>query len=418
MKKILFKVKSFLVPLTPEWVHKGVYNFYYHLNSKDRFNNYIKIEQKKECESNLNLVITDNLKALGDFFVSLQVMFNIDKYVTNQKYVFFVNSAYKEIVKNWKFKNIDFIFSTTDFGSYYDETNYSDEQLISIVNKIACQIESYSKNWKNVFIVSNTVNLLHLSCLVKINYNKCFALKNYENKKNTKIYWQSLALPSVPLWIYFYHFWKTLKIQFWESKKEQEYYYFANMSFDMIKEQNEELNNKVFEFYKFGNTKVKNNSVGLMPYGSTIKKSLNLDFINFFLTELLKKDTEVIFLNKEKQKTDFLDSSYFNVVNKSGLTNSLNDLSREIKNTSLIVSTDTSAYHIANLYGIPTIVFVNNNVRLVDRHIKFWLDNNNIDNQIIIVDNKFFQTGNKWKNDKKSLDKIKKISIKVHRSKN
>lgn len=121
----------------------------------------------------------DNLRALGDFFVSLNVIKNLNCQKSDYKYVVVVNKIYENFIKKQNFKNITFIFLLSDFGTFYERKKITSSDVCKISNNISNQIEKYDKNWNKVFICAGSLDLVHYSILSKINYDSAYYLKRF-----------------------------------------------------------------------------------------------------------------------------------------------------------------------------------------------------------------------------------------------
>lgn len=389
----------------PEWFQLTFLKLLYFVTPKSNLKKQIKITEKtNNVISNLNLVIADNMKALGDFFVLLQVLVNIEKSDTDQKYVFFINGIYRKIVETMSFKKIVVIYGELNHTAY-DWISYSNEEVINISKNISDLIFNYSKEWNNVFILSKTLDITQYSVLLKINYNNCFTLKSYETKKRVRTVYQNFPYPKFFLWLYIFNNRKKLNISYW-NKDSKNFYYFAHMCFDMIKDSDDKLKDKQFHFYTFKDGIRKSNCISLMTYGSNDTKTLSESFLIKYLDAIKREDLNYVFLFKEKLDLSFA-SNINNIVNKTGQTPDFLDLCEQIYSSLCTITVDTSAFHIANFYGVPTITFILKNNEYWTKHYNFWLNNSFDKNLFIEVDKSFF---NKKNNDwTKQEDKVKVI---------
>lgn len=408
MRKLVILEK--IVLLFPDWIQILVYKIFYLLFSKKKYSKKIIISSKTTTNSKTNLVIADNMKAIGDFFILLQTMLNIEKNNTDQQYVFAINGIYQDFVNQMGFKKIKFIFLKQDFGRHYDRKHITNEKIIEKSLNIATQIKECSPIWNNVFVLTKTLDLLHYSCLTQINYNKCYTLKSYKNKKRIRIVYQNLPIPSLKLWTYFFNFRKLFKINYWNQNSD-EYYYFGHMCFDMIKSFDKNLNKVKFKFYSYPCDK-KTNKISLTLQGSNYIKNMNLNFITEYINKINYENIDYVYLNKNTLKlNDINNKNFFNL---SGNTKNLEDFIKQIKESFLTITVDTSSYHIANFYGIPTIVLINKKEKFLKKHINFWIDFNSELNQIIVLNKNFFKTKkNKWEKLNMEFEELIKTSKEI-----
>lgn len=178
MLKIL-KILWLFSYIIPDFVQSFFYKIFYYLFSKRIFDKKVEILIKTNQNTKKNLIVMDNLKALGDFFVCLNVIKNLEYQKCNSKYVIVINEIYKNFIMKQNFKNINFIFLTSDFGTFYERKKFSQKDICIISNRISNQIKEYSKNWNNVFICAGSLDLVHYSILSKINYNSAYYLKRF-----------------------------------------------------------------------------------------------------------------------------------------------------------------------------------------------------------------------------------------------
>lgn len=141
--------------------------------------------------------------------------------------------------------------------------------------------------------------------------------------------------------------------------------------------------------------------ISVMLKTSNKWKSINAQKFMKFLTCLdLNKNIKIYFFGKDYYDIPILKN--LNITNLTGKTSNLLDLFEYVKNSQLVITADTSLYHIASDFNIPTIVFVNSKTLKINRHINFWL--NNYKNNLIVKNKYFFN--NSFINTKKEFSNI------------
>lgn len=384
----ILKIFRLILLWVPDFIQSLLYNIFYYLFSKREFKKKIEISPKKGTNSKNNLVVMDNMKALGDFFVFLNIMVSLDNKKSDYKYVIVINKIYEKIVEIQNFKNLSFIFLSSDFGTHYDREKINKKDIYKISNNISNQIEKCNKNWNNVYVCAGWLDLTHYSILSKINYNNAYCLKHISTKYKPRIIMQNLPIPSIPLWLYFFHFYKKLNIKIW-NLKSKEAYYFGKMSYDMIRKYDNSLSQYITNNKKRFNEKKENlNNISVMLKTSNNCKNIDLKkFIKLLCNLNLNKNTNIYFLGKDYYDIPFIKD--LNIINLTGKTSNLMDLLEHVNKSQLIFTADTSLYHIASFLNISAIVFVNSRISKINRSISFWL--NNYKNNLIIKNDIFFK---------------------------
>ncbi|MBD5445825.1 MAG: hypothetical protein HDR31_00735 [Mycoplasma sp.] len=388
----------------PDWIQKIIFFILYYIWSYPKYHNHIKISEKENLtSSDKNLVIIDNMKAVGDFFILLNLVKNIDsQQYSEKKYVFVVNNMFKKIIDNQEFKNCSFIFLEKDFGTHYNRVKFSKKDIIEKYNYISNKILNYSRNWNNIFICSGAIDLSHYSMLSLISYKNAYVIKNILNKSKTRLVIQNQPIPSISLWIYFFHFYKKFKINVWTDQNKN-IYYFSHMCFNMIKIHDNFKN--TFNYFSEKKQINNNNSVTLMLKTSNKYKNINISSLYSILNNIeIIRNKELIFLGKERYNLP--ENKNFILKNLTGKTTDFLEFIKTSQNSFLCITADTSLYHISSFYNIPTIVFINSKIKKTNVFKSFWLENNK--NNLIIVSKYIFK-----KNSKKSIKEFKEIEKQI-----
>lgn len=127
-------------------------------------------------------------------------------------------------------------------------------------------------------------------------------------------------------------------------------------------------------------------NVSVMLKTSDLNKNIDTNkYINFL--ENLNFSIHINFYFFEKSHYDIPASKKVNVINLIDKTENLLNLFEYIKKSQLVITVDTSLYHIASYFNVPTTVLVNSKLVKINRIIKFWLDNYD---ENLIIKNRFF----------------------------
>lgn len=364
--------------------------------AKQRYADGIKFVKNASTivNSNKNLIVIDNRASIGDFFILINSLKMINFTKSKFKYVIYCNNKFKDFIsREASMENIEFIFSELDFGRYGVNKILSKKEKDLKIYRSIESIFFNRKDWNNIYICCNKIDLNHYSILFSINYNKAFVLKNFNDLECKTINNYNVPFPSLFLWIYFFYFHENLKIKIWGER----IYFFGDMVKDMLIENDRDLFLEKNIIYKNDS-----NYLSFLFTGTNKEKTLNSVFVNFFV-ELISEVFNVRLLGQTNDIKDIkIPSKVTNFLNS---TPNINDYFLLAKNSKYIISVDSSLFHIANYYGIKSIILLNESIESINDHIKFWIPPSEEEN-IFILNRNFFK--NKLFNFKKK-DEAKNI---------
>lgn len=373
MKFYEILMKSLLI--FPNWVIKTILSFLT-IFVKKKIKN-IEIKEKSKTTSLNNLIVIDNMRAIGDFFILLKKIIHLDSFDSQYKYYVYCNSKFESIIKNINFKNISFIFSPCDFGGHFDINKQKTNDYVKISKEISKKILNVSDNWNNIFICCSRIDLNHYSILNLINYNKAFVLKNFWSKKY-KIINQNIPVPSINMWLWFFKNSKKYNFEVYEKVN----CLFGDIVLQMIEENDNSIKEKKFNYNEYISKWLpqKNNSIPFMFKASSDKRSLNDKVIK----KMINDNPNIFLLGKYE---DIKENNLF--IDKWVETKDILDILRVISFSNETLSVDTSLVHISNFLNIKCTVYVNKKTYKLNKHIGFWLKNDL--NNIQILDSKKFK---------------------------
>lgn len=379
MKKI--EIIAQIGLMIPDFLQKLIYKILYFM-WKGKYSRILKFNSKKNTNIKRNLIVIDNKGVVGDFFILLSKLKRINFEKSEYEYWIYCNKKFKDFIdNNITIKNVNFIFSKLDFGNHINKkisNNFENEK------EILFSIKSLFENnneWNNIYFCCNKLDLVHYSILFFNDYNKAFTLKNFLNKKKPRIINQNIPLPSLKLWIYFFNFYKKLKIEIWGKRN----YYFGDMIFDLIYENDNKLS-----LYEEDEKKRydENNYISFMYIGSNYTKTLTKNYVEKFLDFF--SDYEIKILGKSSDNSENISiksSKHNNLINKTNIIDYIK-ISSESK---FIITTDTSLAHIGYFFGIFSVVLFNKSIKKINDHINFWFPEKMKEN-ILIADKKIFMS--------------------------
>lgn len=357
----------------------------------------------------LDLIYIDNSKSFGDVLLWIQLIKNLDEN-SEDKYYCYVHKNYKNLLESLNFKNIIFIWNNNDFGSHYNRKKIELYQKINLAKSSQNNLYVYKDRIRNIYLMGYSLIIDYLINLYPVkdknisilSFNKKLKFSNL-NMFNDLIF-GSLYISKI------HEF--NLHLEYIDINK--------NGIFNGAKLLNYE---KKLNYYEFNYKEIKSNNdtlkIAIMPFSSSDKKDLNLSYLKDFFDFLMKEFKVEVSIYGIWNKIHWnIWNNYFSnyediFVYKVNLYDDPYDLMQEISKDTLVITNDTSLFHIGVFYNKKTIVFYNNYFSKPKFNTKnFWLEYGNNEKLIIELETLFFEN-NKNKKNKKNIFIDKLINIKL-----